>query len=280
MPTKIIDFWNRQPHLRRHTDTNSKIYRNSIEMLNDLLGGNFKEKYPLNDMCIEINDITTEDLEREWSQEEIEEAIERFNYMMSPEYIADKKYFPKNLQDFIYNFRTEHSFIFSVLGNREVFGRPIKPLEEEIVKLYQKTFFKYELSENDQNKLVKNVNYLVLQQQDFEQRVGQFCFFHPLKEKSFFKIHIEYIQSVYEGKANFSFNHLGAFTFQGFLEWLREKRGIEFYPSKKELFEMKEKFEKDKIELEKVNLEFNEILKRRKKWACSRGLNRFHRQQG
>jgi hypothetical protein len=275
---EIMDFWNGKPHLRKHTDKSSKVYIKSIEMINILLEGEFRSCCPVNEVCIEMNNITEEELSREWSPEEIMQAIERFDYMCSEEYINDKRYFPKNLPDFIYNFRTENSFMFSVLGeDREVYGRPIKILDQYAFDLYKRRLFPSELNDDLNNKLIKNINYIALQQRSFEERVGQFCFFHVLKEKSFYLRHLEYIQELYEGKSSFSVNYLGAFTFQGFSDWLIKKYNVELYPSKQKIAEMKDKFEVDKIELERSNMQHIETLNTRKIRACSRGLNRYQR---
>ena len=213
-----------------------------------LLNGEFGDRCPLDDDYMSDFGIKTHEIHKKWSVEEIKQAIDRFDFMCSSEYIADKTYYPKNFPEFIYNPRTEKSFIMTLLGEwKEVPGMAIKPLDQEILDMYRFSLFPMQITDDMYRKLTKNVNYIIKQQRVFQERVGQYTFYHELKDKGFYRRHIKYIEMNYQDNDNFGVEHIGPMTYGGFGIWLKNMFDIDLSPTETQIESIKRKYASDSV---------------------------------
>lgn len=255
----------------RHLNNDTKVYKNCIRLINLLMDGDFG--------CCNLDEdymsdygIKTKDLINKWSEEELKEAIDRFDYMCSDIHIADKSYYPKNMSEFLYNPRTNKSFIMSLLGEwREVPGRPIKELYPRACAIYQNMFWSgTEFNLEQYNIFTRNVNYVVRQQMAFEEVIGKWYYYHMLKGFNFYLCHCNYIKQNYQDRDDFNINHIGPMTFDGCVAWLHEVYGVTLHPTSDEIERAKEQYDSD-TETMRKNVEYQDkILLNRIEWLKTR----------
>ena len=274
---EIMNYWNSLANLPVHSNMESKVYKASVQYLKGLLSGQFSKFYPLDPDYVEEQGFTAYELSKSWSAEEIEQAIERFNYMAGSQHIADKKYYPRNMPDFIYNPRTRKSFILSLLGEfREVPGRSEQCLDIKVFNDYLSQFFGYSsLPEAQKNKLTRSVNYIIRQQRSFQETVGQFYHKHPLKDNGFFVYHRQFVDLEYYGKSDFGPQYIGPFTFRDFAPWLFTNFHINYSPKEQEIQQAKAWFEVETRKMQENDRSFSETLSERSEWLKNRGLNQM-----
>ena len=242
---EILDHWNSHPCFTAHKDPSKKTYNMALWCLKTLMEGNTADKMPMDEDFLSDNNISQEELSHQFTPEEIKGVIDIYAKMFKPEYIADKSKWSRSLDYFIYNPKTKRSFFFTLTGEREVSGFPPKILERSEVYMYREAFFPMQMPDNMYNKLIKNINFIVLKQRAFEETLGQYCYCHPLKQEMFYRRHREYISEVYQDREDFSVDHIGPMTFGGFEIWVNERYGVNLYPSHQEIYNAKEKFKKD-----------------------------------
>lgn len=270
----IIQYWSSFPCFTRHTDPTKKAYSMSLWMLKTLFEGMQGEKMPMDDDFLSDNSISNAELCHKFTVEEIKSAIGKYAYMSGPEYTTDKSKWSRSLDHFIYNDKTKRSFFFTLTGDRDVPGAPTKPLDQAIVDLYQDTFFyRKNISPEETNILIKSVNYIVMQQRDFQERFGQFFHYHPLKNNGFYNHHIKYIEYEVQDNPDFSAKYLGAYTYKNFGPWLANFHDIILTYGREEIERAKVKYAKDEIIIQENIDRENRILAERAKWASERVLN-------
>jgi hypothetical protein len=264
MPDLIFDYWNSQPNLRKHK-TDSKVYSEYIKYVDHLLNGSFGNRYTLTSFCIEMNNLSEEELGKKWTQEEIKDAIEKFNFMCGSDYSGDKQFFPKTISDFFYNPRTENSFIFSLLGEyRFPYGMKPKLLNKDVFDFYRNEYLPNKtLSETEEISFIKISNFLHNEQKKWETLIGRYFHDHKLKGKGFYKWHKFFINKEYRDRESFNLSYLGPLTWQSFCLYLKKEFKIDIYPCLGEIEKTKKIYEELEEELERREKETqkNQIVK-------------------
>jgi len=271
---EIIKYWNSKDNVGiRHNNPDTKVYKTSITLIEWLMTGDFYSHCPLEDDYAESYGITIQELMHSWSEPELKEAIDRYNYMCSEQYIADKSYYPRNMSEFMYNPRTKKSFIMTVLGEwRDVPGRPLKSLYPAASQLYINTFWDGGvLSPVQYNIIIRNVNYIIMQQRSFEDKIGKWFYYHELKGVSFYHCHCDYIRQNHQDREGFDANHIGPMTYAGFILWVKEMYGLNINPLDKEIQMAKAQYQIDS-EIMRANVEGQvKINAERLEWLKNRG---------
>lgn len=267
---EVLYYWNSLPYFTAHKDPSKKNYNMALWCVKTLLEGRAGDKMPFDEDFAGDNSIANFELCHKFTVEEIKEAIDKYSFMYSPEYIADKSKWSRALDYFIYNPTTKRSFFWTLTGGREIPGAPAKPLDQTVVNMYRNTFFPGHIDDNVYQKLIKCTNYIVMQQRQFSERVGQHCYFHDLKDEKFYKKHIQYIELNYMDREDFRVDHIGALTYQGFPVWLKEFHGLRIYYSAGEIQAMKEKYEEDTKKIAESEKKAAELLLERQEWLKNR----------
>jgi hypothetical protein len=272
---EIIRYWNSCSNLVAHTRPESKVYQTAVKYIDLINSGQFCGRYILDPDYIEEQGLTQEDLSKAWSDEEIKQSIERFSYMCGPDHVADKQYYPRNLPEFIYNPRSQRSFMYSLLGEfRDVPGRPVKCLDNATFEFYRLSFFEYApLDKDGIIALTKAVNHIILQQRHFQEIMGQFCYRHPLKGQDFFRHHRWYLEDEYYGRPDFSPKFIGPFTYGGFGPWLFKNFAINLTPDRNEIEQAKKVYAAEEIKMQENDRRYSEQARIRKEWLENRGCN-------
>jgi len=267
---EVLYYWNSLPYFTAHRDPAKKNYNMALWCIKVLLEGKAGEKMPFDEDFAGDNSIANFELCHKFTVEEIKEAIDKYSFMYSPEYVADKSKWSRALDYFIYNPTTKRSFFWTLTGGREIPGSPIKALDQRIVDMYCQSLFFTRMNAESVNKLVRAVNYVVMQQRAFTERVGQHCYWHPLKDDRFYKKHIQYIELNYQDRDDFRIDHLGPMTYQGFPVWLKEFHNIDINPSNAEIAAMKAKFEVNTVKIVENVKKEAELLLERENWRKNR----------
>lgn len=274
---EIIDYWNSCPNLVAHTRPESKVYQTALRYIELINSGQFCSRYVLDPDYIEEQGLTQNELSRAWAVDEIKQAIGRFSYMCSPDHIADKQYYPRNLPEFIYNPRSQRSFMYSLLGEyRDVPGAPVKCLDPATLEFYRLSFFEYAPLDKDGTiALTKAVNYIILQQRHFQETMGQFCHRHALKGQDFFRHHRWFLEDEYYGRPDFSPKFIGPFTYGGFGPWLSDRFGVNLKPDRDEIDRAKKVYVAEELEMQENDRVHAEQARVRKEWLENRVPNRW-----
>jgi len=273
---EIIEYWSSLPHFTRHTDPAKKSYSMSIWCLKVLFEGKTGEKMPFDDDFASDNSITNAELSHKFTVEEIKAAIDKYSYMCGPEYIADKSKWSKSLDFFLYNQTTKRSFFFTLTGDRDVPGAPVKCLDPATLEFYRLSFFEYApLDKDGMIALTKAVNYIILQQRHFQETMGQFCHRHALKGQDFFRHHRWYLEDEYYGRPDFSPKFIGPFTYGGFGPWLSDRFGVNLKPDSTDIKAAKDKYATEELQMQENDRVHAEQARARKAWLESRVPNRW-----
>lgn len=267
---KIIEYWSSFPCFTRHTDPTKKAYSMSMWMLKTLFEGKQGEKMPLDDDFLSDNAITNEELQHKFTVEEIKSAIDKYAQMNAREYVADKSKWSRSLDYFIYNDKTRRSFFLTLTGGREIPGTPTKPLDNDVVDDYHKVLMVKIIDDDMRQKFIRSVNYVVLQQRDWQDKYGQYFHSHELKDDGFYRYHRQYISLNYRDREDFRIDHIGAMTFIGFIVWLWEYHGITYKLSKEDVERAKARYARDQARIDENNRLAAERALEREKWKENR----------
>jgi len=269
----IIEYWSSLPYFTKHLDPTKKAYSMSVWLLKTLFEGKQGEKLALDDDFLSDNGIYNEELCHKFTVEEIKAAIDKYSQMYSPEFIADKSKWSRSLDYFIYNPVTKRSFFLTLTGDREIPGAPLKMLEPKAVYYYQHYFwYGKDLNTEQQNLLIRNINYITMQQHAFEEKMGQWCYYNPLNGFGFYRYHLKYIEQEYQDREGFDIKHLGPMTFAGFSIWLKENYNVNLNPSHQEIEAAKAKYIEDTAIIAENLERESKIGQERLKWSRARHL--------
>jgi hypothetical protein len=273
---EVLQYWNTLPYFSAHKDPSKKNYNMALWCLKTLMEGRAVEKMDFDDDFIADNGITNIELNHKFTVEEIKAAIDKYSFMSSPEYIADKSKWSRSLDYFIYNQVTKRSFFWTLTGGREIPGTPEKPLDPKIFEHYKNHFFYGHTITVEQNQaIIKSVNYVVMQQRAYQEKVCNHYHQHPLKDFEFYRMHKQYVDLEVRDRDDFTAKHLGAYTFGKFPAWLMDMHGIEYDVSAKEIERAKEKYIRDEIKIKQNTREEEKRNAEREIWLKNRGKNKY-----
>ena len=148
----LIDFWNQNPFVRSHKNTQSKVYLECMKRLSETKNGKLNN-YPIDEEWMVRTSLPLDWLTECWTDEIILTALlnlrKAFNKHCWP---ANKKSLPDNFPNFVYNERTNKSWLVIFRANAPENFRKRRTYPEwvedefgiELVKMFQEIC--YEIS--------------------------------------------------------------------------------------------------------------------------------------
>lgn len=270
---EIIEYWSSLPYFTKHLDPTKKAYSMSIWLLKTLFEGKQGEKLVLDDNFLSDNGIYNEELQHKFTVAEIKSAIDKYSFMFSNEYAADKTKWSRALDYFLYNDKTKRSFFLTLTGDRDVPGQPLKMIEPKAVYYYRNYFwYGKDFNTEQQNALIRNINFITKQQHTFEEKIGQWQYYCILNGFGFYRHHLKYIEQEYQDRDDFGIKHLGPLTYSGFSIWLKENYGVNLNPSHQEIEAAKVKYVEDTAVIAENLKREEKIGQERLKWSRVRHL--------
>lgn len=243
----FVDYWARKPHLTTHKPA-TKTYSEAARKFCLLLSGNFGRYYTVNQEYMVKNKIDHRDLYKKWTPEEIYEAIDRYDDLLSGQYgLGSRDKLTTNCSQFLFNERTGNSIFLTKVGNgHENKSYQEKPLKPEIVEKYHKTFFPKSLNDVEEQELIKCVNFVVYREQEYRDKIKGVLDLSKLRGDKFFDMHIKFLTDKYYDLGYFQLNYI-KWRWAQYLSWLKQEYGpdYELRPDNRFLKEMMRRNEQD-----------------------------------
>ncbi len=109
----LVESWNSYEQTKTHKNPETKVYKNSINLLNLLKSGKFGSKCPINgNLRIMLKKKNPSLLTTKWTDSMILEAFERASKLyLNDHKPSNKAVLPKDLPTLIYNPRTKNSYL-------------------------------------------------------------------------------------------------------------------------------------------------------------------------
>jgi len=229
-----------------------------------LMAGNFGRYYTLDPDYAARNKISRRDTLRKWTVEEIKEAIDRYNDLLSGKFgIGSRDRLTENCNMFLFNDRTGSSIFLSKAGEgRELKSREEQPLDPEIVSKYRASFFRgKDLNATEAQELIQCVNFVIRREKEYRERVKDILNPSKIRENKFFDMHIKFLSDMYSDNGLFQINYI-KWRWKNYIMWIKKEYGCDYdlNPSDKFLAEVKMRKQSDSAfdkELEKAEEERN-----------------------
>ena len=253
----FIEHWNTISHFTKH-QPGTKRYKNMTMLFRDAQQGVFGRKNSLDRDYMDWYGITDNHLRQKWASEQIIQAIDNYAQKFGVEDWKD--WWPTECDKFLFNPRTGSSFFFAnLVDKKEKFVAEIK--DQTVYNMYRRELIRGELNRIEEKSLIRNLNFVVNRQEEYHEKIGQYFTPALLKDKGFYKSHIDFLRSQYFDKGVFDIMKIGSKTvWSNYIIWLKN-RGTQYNlePNEKEIRIAKENFvERERKMRERENEEREE----------------------
>jgi len=281
---RFISYWNKKENLTTHR-RNTKTFESAVKLFGLLNSGDFGKFCVVDPSYAKMNKIDDSYRTKKWSDEQIYEAIDRYDVMLDKEFGPTyKNKLTRSCVSFIFNPRTRSSLFLACAGpGREPVANKAVAVDENTLNLYKKEFFHgRKLNSVESNELVRAVNFVVQRKKEYEEKIGQYILNSPIKGNRFFDVHIKFIRARYFDAGVFDVSKiLNQNIWKKFIVWVAATHKINLCPDKKEVDKARDSFD-EQLQSENIyeeqRLESEKRKKNREEWMKSRKPNRFQAQ--
>lgn len=244
--SSILEAWNSIEQTTTHSKKAIKLLIQLDKYIKALKNGKFGSIVDLKKDSIDKNNIPNSLISKKWSEEEIIEVIKLHSKAFLEGYLpSNKKYLPKNINDFIFNRRSGCSFLlkWKESSPKKDIGI-IKCKDSEIYDMYAEEFSNLITSDRSKKQLTLLVNDLIYEFKDIWENIGKYLatqssfssYCGTLKNyKAFFKNHIKFLIDNCGEKLVLGWIGVGNKVWDNYITSIQKKdRNIVIYPEFKQ----------------------------------------------
>lgn len=222
--TKYLDYWNSMPNLRHHRPDSSAAIK-ATAMCQAAVAGELWRFVEINSDYAKMNNISDSDLRLKYSDDEIFQAIGRFDSMNDPEKNGKDNRLPADFDKFMFNSRTKTSiFITKVGSGKDPLPFLEKCSDEKAYEMYRSAFFRKNMSLSEVNDLSRSVNVLIKKQKEFSEKTVRYT---KLREYGWHRVFIDFLRDKYYDLGQFSAMVIRRRdVWQQYLIWLKNEHKI------------------------------------------------------
>lgn len=270
----FVDYWSGKPHLTSHKSS-SKTYSKAAAKFHHLLNGTFGKYYTINQDYVHKNNISPKDPYKKWAPEEIYQAIDRYDDLLSGQYgIGSRDKLTKSCDAFLFNEMKGTSIFFTKAGQgRDNKLKKEEPLDPDVLKLYKTAFFRSGMNETEEQELIKCVNFVIYREAEFREKIEGILRLPKIQDNNFFHVHIKFLSDIYLDSGVFQINYI-KWRWKNYIMWLRKNYGYEYNldPDEKFLEEMRNKNSKSTVFDKQLEADAEEKSRIQKLFSRSRDL--------
>ncbi|MCP4648745.1 MAG: hypothetical protein GY853_01515 [PVC group bacterium] len=280
---KYVEYWNSKSNLITHK-TNTKVYQDSAKMFGELEKGIFIKRHrTLNFKHLEDFGVPAEMGHREWGEEELYKAIDRADFLQTPDaqgHYNNKSKQYRSCKAWLLNEKNGCSCaLIHLYKDPDLKMEKIK--DERVLKLYRQALRSSQINDTELCALVKGVNYIVSQKALYEQKIGKYINLPLIKGDGFYTQHINFLQKKFSDfRKGGIYKLYGLWLWKEFVIWMKQTNGnsYDLDPSEEKILDAKTAYEEHKVGAEIREREKREHEKQRQNWAekkKNRGVNKF-----